>query len=68
MKTYQSIVVSITLLILILWFITDNFGGARFNAPSGLSFEDIKDDGIVVTGKEKKESLKKIHEILRNQR
>lgn len=67
MKTYEKVVVSITLLIVIIWFLTGNFGGAQFSASSGLSFKDIKGAAIVI-GKEKEESLRKIHEILRKQK
>ena len=63
----QRIVISITLIIIIIWFLTGNFGATAsiFSVRnSSLSLNDK----FIVKGKEKAQALKAIHEILRNQK
>lgn len=64
MKGYEFIVVSCTLLFLVVWFFTNNFGGVYYSTSPRLSLQGIKGKDIVVTGKEKEEALKRILEIV----
>ncbi len=56
----QHIVISVTLIVVIIWFLTGNFGATA-------SIFSVKNYSLV-EGKEKQQALEKIHEILRNQK
>jgi len=65
-KRYELIVVFCTLLFLIVWFFTDNFGGVYFSTSPRLSLDSVEDSDLVVTGKEKEEALRQINKLLKH--
>lgn len=63
----QRITVLITLIIVITWFLTGNFGATASIFSVG-NYSLPLNDKFIVKGKEKTQALKAIHEILRNQK
>ena len=63
----QRITVLITLIVIITWFLTGNFG-ATASIFSVRNHSLPLNERFIVKGKEKAQALKAIHEILRNQK